>query len=195
MQQKKIYRQVPNFNLIPAEYQKPTISFQRFLLRLLLILIIIVDVSFISILYNNKSTSKAAIDSTQQKIQQMEEQLATINAGNTGAKELEATIEALRQERLVVEDDWKALTTQADWSRVMTAFFLSKPQGVRLSSVVQDGVRVNATGTVSDYATLIEYRRLLLASPAISRIISLQSSKVETTISFSLAVEVKMGGE
>ncbi|MFH0768214.1 MAG: PilN domain-containing protein [Chloroflexota bacterium] len=195
MQPRKIYRQVPNFNLIPLEYQKPTISFQRFSLRLLLVLVIAAEVFFITNLYQEKSTLEAAIDSTQQEIHQIEERLAVANAERDKAKELETTVEALKKEHQALEDDWSELAIkQADWPQVMAALFQSKPQGVNLSSVKQDGTRVDATGTTSDYAALLGYRRVLLASPAISQIVSLKSEKAETSISFALTVEVKIGG-
>ncbi len=184
MKQREDYRQVPNFNLIPLEYQKPTISLQRFSLRVLLVLVIVAEVFFITNLYLEKSVLDTAIDSTRQKI------------GSIGAKvDLVKAREALEQERRALEADWGELTMkQADWPQVLVALFQSKPRGVRLSSVKQDGSRLNVTGTASDYKTLVEYHHVLLASPAISQIVSLTSMQEGSAISFSLVIEVKGGG-
>lgn len=195
MNQRTDYRQVPNFNLIPLEYREPTISFLRLSLRLLLVLLIAAQVLFIHNLYQERFTFEATIASAQQKIQQIDQKLKAANAKKTEAKKIEATIESLEKERRTLEDDWRELVMkQPDWWRVMTAFFW-QPQGVELSSIrMQDATQVSATGTASDYAALFEYRRLLLSSPAISRIISLslKSEKAGTSISFSLVAEVKM---
>lgn len=185
MQPSKIYRQVPNFNLIPLEYQKPTISGRRLWLRLLLVIVIVAEVLFIQNLYREKSTLEAATASTQQKILQIEEKLNLVNE-----------TKALEAERQALEDDWRELATkQTDWPKVLTALFQSKPKGVTLSSVQQDGRRLNTTGTASDYTALVEYRHLLLASPTISHIVSLQSVMSESAISFAMVVELKIGGE
>ncbi len=195
MQQRKDYRQVPNFNLIPLEYRKPTISFRRLLPRLLLALVIAIEVSFLPSLYLEKSTLKSTMATTQQRMQQIEGQLASVDAKKQEAAQLLATIETLKKERETLETDGKELKIkQADWSKVMAAFFQQSP-GVKLQSMIQQGTtQVTAKGTASSYAALLDYRRLLLASPAVSRIIYFASAKAEATISFSLEVEIKIGG-
>lgn len=183
MQQKKNYRQVPNFNFIPPEYQKPAVFTRRFSLRLLFVLVIVAEVFFIQNLYQEKLTLEESVDSIQQKIQQVEEKTNIVN-----------TEEALKQEHQVREDTWRELrTNQADWPGITSALFLSKPQGVTLFSIKQDGGRVIATGITSDYAALIRYHRVLQSSPAISQIISLTSKIAESSISFTIDIEVKMG--
>lgn len=153
MQPRKIYRQVPNFNLIPAEYQKPTISGRRLGLRLLLVMVIIAEVLFIQNLYREKSSLEAAITSTQQQIRQIEEELNIINS----ATALEQERQALEQEEQALKNNWRQLlTTQADWPQVLTALLLSQPQNIQLSTVRQDGNRLNAIGTASDYTALVE---------------------------------------
>lgn len=192
MQQRKVYHQVPNFNLIPLEYRRPTISFHRLAVRLLLVLVIVAEVFFIQNLYQEKSTLEVAVDSARQEIQQIEKKLAEVNAKKDEAKKLEATIEALKKEGEALEE---LGMKQADWHQVMAALFQSRSQGVELSSVKQNGARVNVTGIASNYAALLEYRHALLASPAISQIIFLKSEKAGLSISFSLAIEVKMEGK
>lgn len=183
MQPRKVYRQVPNFNLIPSEYQKPTISGRRLGLRLLVFVVIVAEILFTQNLYREKSALEAVTVSTQQQIQQIEEKLNLVNE-----------IKALAAERQTLADDWRELTTkQADWPRVLTALFQSQPREIKLSALGQDGNRLNATGTASDYTALVEYRRALLASPAISHIVSLQSAKSESAISFAMVVELKIG--
>ena len=184
MQQRRIYRQVPNFNLLPAEYQRATTSVRRLSIRVLLGLVIVVELFLLWNLYQEKPTIEASIDSTQQQLRQIEQKVAIVN-----------DIKALESGRPVLVNDWKGLTLkQADWAQVMAALVQSRPQGVELALVKRDGMQVIVTGTASDYATLNKYRSALLSSSAISQIIFLNSAQVEPSISFSLAVEVKIEG-
>lgn len=192
MQPRKDYRQVPNFNFIPPEYRRPTLSPQRLSLRLLLVLVIVAEVFFVQNLYQQKSTLQAAINSTQQKIAQVEERIAKI-ANVSGS---EATIKALRQEWEILERDRKELgMEQPNWSQVMSTFFQSQPKGVALDSIQQLTGVVNITGTALNYPALIEYYRKLLVSPVISSINQLKSERVGGVIAFSFEVVVKAGGQ
>ncbi len=183
-QPRKLYRQVPNFNLVPPEYQKPTVFSRRFLLRLLVIAIIAAELFAIWNLYQEKSSLEAAIDSAQLRIQQTEAKIAIVNS----EKEL-------KKERQALQDDWKTLTAgQADWQQILSAFLKSKPEGIELSSLKQAGRLINADGTASDYASLLQYRSALLGSPSISQIISLNSGVSSGSISFSLSVEIVGAG-
>lgn len=190
MQPRKVYRQVPNFNLIPSEYQKPTVSGRRLGLRLLLFVVIVAEILYTQKLYWEKFTLEAANTSTQQQIQKLEENVNIVNS----AKALEQERQALEQEGQTIKRDWEQLlATQADWPRVLTALFQS--QEIQLSSIMQDGDRLNVAGTASSYTALVEYRRSLLTYPAILQIVSMQSSKGDSAISFSMAIRLKIGGK
>ena len=183
-QPRRLYRQVPNFNFVPPEYQKPPIFSRRLLLRLLIITIIAAELFFIWNLYQEESSLGAAIGSAQLQIQQTEDKIAIVNA----EKEL-------KKERQALQDDWKALTArQADWPQILSAFLKFKPGGIELSLLKQDGELMNANGTTSDYASLLQYRSALLGSPAISQIVSLNSRVVNGSVAFSLSVEIERGG-
>lgn len=183
-QPRRFYRQVPNFNLVPPEYRKPTIFSPRLLLRLLITTIIAAELFFIWNLYQEKSSLEMAIDSAQLQIQQTEDKIAIVSAEKN-----------LKKERQALQDDWKALTAkQTDWPQILSAFLKSKPGGIELSSLKQDGELVNANGTASDYPALLQYRSTLLGSPAISQIISLNSRTVNGSVAFSLSVEIERGG-
>ncbi len=192
MQPRKAYRQVPNFNLIPSEYQKPTVSGRRLGLRLLLFVVIVAEILYIQKFYWEKLNLEAANTSTQQQIQKLEEKVNIVNS----ATALEQERQGLEQEGQTLKTDWgQLLATQADWPRVLTALFQSQPQDIQLSSVMQDGDRLNIAGTASSYTALVEYRRALLTYPALVQIISMQSSKGESTISFSMGIRLKIGGK
>lgn len=192
MQPRKVYRQVPNFNLIPSEYQKPTISGRRLGLRLLLFVVIVAEIIYTQKLYWERFNLEAANTSTQQQIQKLDEKVNIVNS----AKALEEERQALEQEGQIIKRDWEQLlATQADWPRVLTALFQSQPQEIQLSSIMQDGDRLNVAGTASSYTALVEYRRALLTYPALLQIISMQSSKGESAISFSMAIRLKIGGK
>ena len=183
-QPRRLYRQVPNFNFVPPEYQKPTIFSRRLLLRLLIITIIAAELFFIWNLYQEESSLEAAIDSAQLQIQQTEDKIAIVKA----EKEL-------KKERQALQDDWKTLTAgQADWPQILSALLKSKPGEIELSSLKQDGKLINANGTASSYASLLQYRSALLSSPAISQIVSLDSKLSNGSVSFSLSVEIAGGG-
>ncbi len=177
MQPRKFYRQVPNFNLVPPEYQKPAIFSRRLLVRLLIIAIIAAELFFIWSLYQEKPMLEATIQQTKDKI-------AIVNA----EKEV-------KNEQQALQNDWKAVTAgQADWPQILSVFLESKPGGIELSLLKQAGESLNANGAASNYASLLEYRSTLLASPAISQIISLNSNGDNVSIAFSLSVEIKRGG-
>ncbi|MFH0768720.1 MAG: hypothetical protein V1932_04035 [Chloroflexota bacterium] len=183
-QLRRLYRQVPNFNLVPPEYQKPAIFSRRFLLRLLVIAIVAAELFAIWNLYQEKSSLEADIASAQLQIQHTEDKVATVNA----EKEL-------KKERQALQDDWETLTMgQADWPQILSAFLKSKPEGVELSSLKQEAGLINANGTASNYASLLQYRSTLLGSPAISQIVSFNSRVSDGSISFSLSVEIAGGG-
>ncbi|MBI4180958.1 MAG: hypothetical protein HY528_03420 [Chloroflexi bacterium] len=183
MQSSKTYRQVPNFNLIPLELQKPTISERRRWFYLLFVIVLLAEVFFIQNLYREKSVFEAATVSIQQQIPQLEEKLNLVS--ETGK---------LVAERQALENDWRGLLTkQIDWPQVLEALLQYKPGGVAISSVTLEEGRLNVKGTSSDYTGLVEYRRLLLDSPTISHIVSLQSTKSESVISFSMVIELKIG--
>ena len=181
---RRLYRQVPNFSFVPPEYQKPNVLSRRLLLRLFIIAVIAVELFFIWNLYQEKVSLEAAIDSSQLQIQQTEDKNAIVNA-----------VKELRKERQALQDNWKTLTVrQADWPQILSSFLKSKPGGIELSLLTQDGELMNANGTASDYASLLQYRSALLGSPAISQIISLDSRVVNGSITFSLSVKIE-GGE
>mgnify|MGYP001560286353 FL=1 len=181
---RRLYRQVPNFSFVPPEYKKPNVLSRRLLLRLFITAVIAVELFFIWNLYQEKASLEAAIDSSQLQIQQTEDKKAIVNA----EKEL-------RKERQVLQDDWKTLTVrQIDWPQILSAFLKSKPGGIELSLLTQDGELMNANGTASDYASLLQYRSALLGSPAISQINSLDSKSVNGSVTFSLSVKIGVGG-
>ncbi len=183
-QTRRFYCQVPNFNLVPPQYRKPTMFSPRLLLRLLITTIIAAELLFIWNLYQEKPSLGIAIDSARLQIQQTEDKIAIVSAGKD-----------LKKERQAFQDDWKALTAnQTDWPQILSAFLKSKPGGIELSSLKQDGELVNANGTASDYASLLQYRSALLGSPAISQIISLDSRAVNGSVAFSMSVETEGGG-
>lgn len=180
-QLRRLYRQVPNFNFVPPEYQKPTIFSRRLLLRLLIIVVIAAELFFIWNLYQEKSSLEAAIDSAQLHIQQTEDKIAIVNAE-----------EELKKEQQALQGALTAI--HADWPQIMLAFLESKPGGVELSWLKQEGDLMNVSGTASSYASLLEYRSALLGSPAISQIISLNSKVDNSSVTFSLSVEIQRGG-
>ena len=184
-QPRRVYRQVPNFSFVPPEYQKPTIFSRRLLLRLLIIAVIAAELFIVRNLYQDKSSFEAAIDSAQLQIQQTEAKIAIVNAE-----------EELKKERQALQDNRRALTArQADWPQILSAFLKSKPGGIELFTLLTQGEEMmNANGTASNYASLLQYRITLLDSPAISQIVSLNTSVVNDSITFSLSVEIKRGG-
>ncbi len=181
---RRLYRQVPNFSFVPPEYKKPNVLSRRLLLRLFITAVIAVELFFIWNLYQEKASLEAAIDSSQLQIQQTEDKKAIVNA----EKEL-------RKERQVLQDDWKTLTVrQIDWPQILSAFLKSKPGGIELSLLTQDGELMNANGAAPDYTSLLQYRGALLGSPAISQINSLDSKSVNGSVTFSLSVKIGVGG-
>ena len=154
------------------------------MLRLFITAVIAVELFFIWNLYQEKASLEAAIDSSQLQIQQTEDKKAIVNA----EKEL-------RKERQVLQDDWKTLTVrQIDWPQILSAFLKSKPGGIELSLLTQDGELMNANGAAPDYTSLLQYRGALLGSPAISQINSLDSKSVNGSVTFSLSVKIGVGG-
>ncbi|MDO8688131.1 MAG: hypothetical protein Q7K41_06035, partial [Dehalococcoidales bacterium] len=94
MQPRKAYRQVPNFNLIPSEYQKPTVSGRRLGLRILLFVVIVAEILYIQKFYWDKLTIEAANTSTRQQIQKLEDKVNIVNS----AQALEQERQGLKQE-------------------------------------------------------------------------------------------------
>jgi hypothetical protein len=135
-------------------------------------------------LYQEKSSLERAIESAQLQIQQTEGKIDIVDAEK-----------GLKAERQALQDAWRAQTAgEADWPQVLSAFLKSRPTGVELSLLGQDGDLVSADGTASDYASLLQYRSALLGSPAISQIVSLNSKVSNGLISFSLSVAIEGGG-
>lgn len=183
-QTRRLYRQVPNFNLVPPEYQKPPIFSRRLLLRVVVVAIIAAELFAIWNLYQGKASLEEAINSAQLQTQQTEDKVAIVNAENE-----------LKKERQALQDDWKTLTAgQADWPQILSALLKSKPGEIELSSLKQDGKLINAKGTASSYTSLLQYRSALLGSPTISQIVSLDSKLSNGSVSFSLSVEIAGGG-
>ncbi|MDP2919564.1 MAG: PilN domain-containing protein [Dehalococcoidia bacterium] len=197
MQQRKDYRRVPNFNLVPLEHRKPTVSFRRLSLRFLLVIVIVAEAFLIRNLNQQKSSLEAAIDTAQRKMQQIDKEIAIIaNVQGKDAATLEAALKALRERVGGLDKDWKALgMEQPNWSAVIAIFYQSKPGGVQLTSLNQSAERVTATGTASDYRTLLDYYYGILASPLISQITLLKSASAGSSVSFSLEVVVRMTGK
>lgn len=197
MQQRKDYRRVPNFNLMPLEYQRPAIPLKRLALRILLVLVIAVEVLFIPNLYQQKSSLEAAIELAQRNMQQIDNKIAAMaNVQGKDAAALAAALKALREKVGGLENDWNALgMEQPNWSAVIAAFYQSKPGGVQLTSVNQSAGLVTVTGTASDYPTLVDYYHGLLTSPVLSRINLLKSASAGASIAFSLEVAVRMVGK
>ncbi len=192
--QRQDYRRVPNPNFIPPEYRTRILPSRQLSLRLLLVVMIAGGAFIVTNLYQQRSALQASIASAQQKVQQADKNLAAANAKKEEAKKLQATIEALKNQYEVMKQDWGLGKEQADWPRVMATLFHSKPEGVQLRSVAkQETTQVTVAGTAMDYAALLQYRDQLLSSPVISRVISLSSSKAESSVSFSLVAEVKTG--
>lgn len=191
------YQGIPSFNLIPPEYRWATILRRR-LCNLLLLLMIAVVASFIPGLYQRMSAHEAAIETLQADIEALEAQWEVINARKDEAEGLLTAIRGLKEEHEGLQNqrqqDWDNLgIDRSDWSLVVAVFFRSRPPGVELSSLHQRGLMVTINGKAPDHWTLLQYRNLLLASPAIDEITHFQKHKTpESLVSFSMGVVVRM---
>ena len=114
MQQRKDYHQVPDFNFIPPEYRKPSISLFWFSLRFLLVLVIVAEASLIWYLQEERGSLQAIVNSRQQQIQLIEEKLVVVQAKKEEAKELESAIELLDKERQAIEDQLQVLENTSE---------------------------------------------------------------------------------
>ncbi len=180
-QSRRFYRQVPNFNLVPLEYRRPTVFSPRPLLRLAIAVIIVGELFFLWDLSEQKASIETAVDAARLQIQQTENKIAMVNAEG-----------GLKKERQSLQDDWKALTAnRPDWPEILSAFFKSKPAGIDLTSLDEKGGVVKANGFAPDYSSLLQYRSVLLGSPAVSQIVSLDSSTDDGVIAFAVSVEIK----
>lgn len=194
MQQRKAYRQVPDFNLIPPEYLPPVIFSRRYLLRLLLVLVIAAAVFFIQSALQETSAIESDTATVREQLLDIAAQFDAANAQRGEADRLTADVEALRSAGEALESEWAELTTEhADWPEIMAALF-QRPGGVELNTITKvDATHVDVTGSASDYGALLQYRAALQRSRVISRIISLRSLRAESSVSFSLSVEVMEG--
>ena len=194
--QRQDYRRVPNLNFIPSEHQGSILPSRQLLLCLLLTIMIAGGAFIVTNLYQQRSALQTSIDSAQRKVQQADKSLAGANAKKEEAKKLQATIDALKNQNEAMKQDWALAMQRTDWPQVMTTLFSSKPEGVQPRSITMQGTtQVTVAGTAVDYVVLLRFRDGLLASPVVSRVISLSSSKAEASLSFSLVAEVKTGGK
>ncbi len=194
--QRQDYRRVPNPNFIPPEYRTRILPSRQLSLRLLLVVMIAGGAFIVTNLYQQRSALQASIESAQRKVQQADKNLAAANAKKEDAKKLQATLEALKTQNEAIKQDWALAMERTDWSQVMATLFHSKSEGVRLLSITKQGTtQVTVAGTAVDYVALLRFRDELLAAPIVARVISLSSNKAESSLSFSLVVEVKTGGK
>lgn len=189
------YQGIPNFNLIPPEYRRPTVPRRKLVIYLLLLLMIIVVVSFSPGLYQRMSAHEAAIEALLRDIQSIEEELEVVTAERGEAAEFLVTIREMKDEHQALlnqgQGDWRELgVNPAEWHRVTFAVFRSRLLGVQLSSIGVQGMEVALSGTAPDYVALLRYRKALLADPTISRIASLNSELTEIGVSFSLVARI-----
>ncbi|MBI2851825.1 MAG: hypothetical protein HYX84_01800 [Chloroflexi bacterium] len=192
MNQKQNYRQVPNLNFIPLEFQRRLLPSRAMLVRVSLAALIGVGILINGFLYMENLAVKADTDAAQERIEQANSKLEAANLRRGDAAKIQADIDALQKEALSLKEEWRELQAGQGWPEVLSAVFGARTSGVDLNSVTKQGIsQVAISGNATSYSAVLEYRNQLLTSKEISRIVSLTSEKEGASFSFSVVAQIE----
>ncbi len=193
---KGLKKPYPEINILPEEYRPRLLTlFQWVLIGVILAGLIF---SYFSLQSRGEAASelaelKAELHQLQEASSKITPELEQIKKLEAEIKDLKARLEKLKQAQAVMQ------SKRPDWASFLSPLFLSLPEGLKLSSITQEGLNISIEGvSYAGYKPIVEYYEHLKKLPSISSVFAnnmeFKSGKEgKSSLTFSLTVKLKGG--
>lgn len=183
--------QVPDINILPAEYRRQPVSSQTWLL----LMVVLVFGFAVYMLLPLRAETKAEQARLGDDLAARQQELKSLQAAEPQAKELKEAIARLEGKKKDLQSSWKTFQkSRVNWRMVLDGVQGSLPREVSIEALTQKDYEMMVRGRAPNLNAVLEYANALRRLGLTRDVGMTYEIRPEGDIVFDLRLIVKEGG-